>query len=186
VASLHCCAEYAADPTEQQVAAVRALLASPDVDLVLGHHAHVVQPMERVDEEWAAYGLGNHVAQHSTRGYATEDSMIARFTFTRGADGRFGVTRAEAIPVRIDLGADAVRVLPADTATRDRVAAVLGRRGAVAGGLEITAWRSPPGDRRRVTDAGRLPVRPEDGRPAGWRAGPPVAPPPGPPRCTAA
>lgn len=139
VASLHCCAEYAADPTTEQVAAVSALLASPDVDLVLGHHAHVVQPMQRVDGEWAAYGLGNHVAQHSTRGYATEDSMIARFTFTRGADGRFGVTRAEAIPVRIDLGADAVRVLPADTATRDRVAAVLGRRGAVADGLQITA-----------------------------------------------
>ena len=34
--------------------------------------------------------------------------MIARFTFTRGADGRFAVTSAEAVPLRIELGADAV------------------------------------------------------------------------------
>ena len=48
VASLHCCLEYDNDPTDAQVAAVRTLLASPDIDLVLGHHAHVVQPFEQV------------------------------------------------------------------------------------------------------------------------------------------
>jgi hypothetical protein len=62
---------------------------------------------------------------------------MARFTFTRGADGRFTVTRAEAVPLRIDLGADAVRVVPADPATFDRVAEVLDRRGAGAAGLDI-------------------------------------------------
>jgi poly-gamma-glutamate capsule biosynthesis protein CapA/YwtB (metallophosphatase superfamily) len=137
VASLHCCVEYRHDPTDEQVAAVRALLASPDVDLVLGHHAHVVQPFERIDGEWVAYGLGNSIAQHSTRGHPTEDSVLARFTFTRGADGRFAVSRAEAVPLRIELGADAVRVVPADPATFDRVAEVLGRRGAGAAGLGI-------------------------------------------------
>ena len=64
VASLHCCLEYDNDPTEAQVAAVRTLLASPDIDLVLGHHAHVVQPFEQIAGEWAAYGLGNHIAEH--------------------------------------------------------------------------------------------------------------------------
>ncbi|MBC8093117.1 MAG: CapA family protein [Pseudonocardia sp.] len=137
VVSVHCCREYDLEPSAEQVETVRALLASPDVDLVLGHHAHVVQPFERIDGKWAAYGLGNHIAQHSTRGYATEDSVIARFTFTRGADGRFTVTRAEAIPVGIELGDAAVRVVPADPATRDRVAAVLDSRGARTAGLEI-------------------------------------------------
>lgn len=137
VAAVHCCAEYDHDPTGPQVEAVRALLASPDVDLVLGHHAHVVQPFERIGGEWAAFGLGNSVAEHSTRGYDTEDSVIARFTFTRGADGRFTATRAEALPVRIDRGPASVRVVAADPATRARVAAVLDRRGAVADGLEI-------------------------------------------------
>ena len=137
VVSLHCCREYDHEPTAEQEAAVRTLLASPDVDLVLGHHAHVVQPFEQVGGEWVAYGLGNHLAQHATRGYDTEDSVIARFTFTRGDDGRFAVSRAEAVPVRIDLGEDAVRLLPADPATAARVAAVLDARGAVAAGLEI-------------------------------------------------
>jgi poly-gamma-glutamate synthesis protein (capsule biosynthesis protein) len=137
VASLHCCVEYDNDPTDAQVAAVRALLASPDIDLVLGHHAHVVQPFEQVAGEWAAYGLGNHIAEHSTRGHPTEDSVMARFTFTRGADGRFTVTTAEAVPLQIVVGADEVTVRPADPATYDRVAEVLARRGAVAAGLSI-------------------------------------------------
>jgi poly-gamma-glutamate synthesis protein (capsule biosynthesis protein) len=137
VVSIHCCAEYDHEPTAAQEQAVAALLASPDVDLVLGHHAHVVQPFAQVQGKWAAYGLGNALAQHATRGYDTEDSVIARFTFTRGDDRRFTVTRAEAVPVRIDLGADAVRLLPADPATTARVSAALDARGAVAAGLQI-------------------------------------------------
>jgi poly-gamma-glutamate synthesis protein (capsule biosynthesis protein) len=137
VASLHCCVEYAYDPTDAQVAAVHALLASPDVDLVLGHHAHVVQPFEQLAGEWAAYGLGNHIAEHATRGYPTEDSVLARFTLTRGDDGRFVVTAAEAVPLSIVFGGDRVTVRPADPATAERVAAVLDRRGAVSAGLDI-------------------------------------------------
>ncbi|TYP84944.1 poly-gamma-glutamate synthesis protein (capsule biosynthesis protein) [Blastococcus xanthinilyticus] len=136
VASLHCCLEYRHDPTPQQEVAVRTLLASPDVDLVLGHHAHVVQPFERIDGEWVAYGLGNHLAEHATRGYPTEDSVAARFTFTRGPDGRFTVTTAEAVPLRIEVGAG-VQVVPADPVSSARIADVLDSRGAVADGLVI-------------------------------------------------
>jgi capsule synthesis protein PGA_cap len=137
VAGRHCCVEYRNDPTDAQVAAVEALLAAPDVDLVRGHHAHVVQPLERIAREWAAYGLGNHVAEHATRGHPTEDAVAARFTVSRGDDGRFRVSRAEAAPFTIDLGADRVTVRPADAETFDRVSEVLGRRGGVAAGLSV-------------------------------------------------
>ncbi len=137
VASLHCCVEYDNDPTAAQEEAVRALLASPDVDLVLGHHAHVVQPFLQVDGEWAALGLGNHIAEHATRGYPTEDSVLARFTVTRGPDGRYAVTSAEAVPLQIALSDAAVTVQPADPSTYARVAEVLGRLGAVDSGLRI-------------------------------------------------
>lgn len=137
VASIHCCQEYDHEPTAAQQSAVATLLASPDVDLVLGHHAHVVQPFELIDGEWVAYGLGNSLAEHATRGYDTEDSVIARFTFTRGPGGRFTVTRAEAVPVSIVLGAESVRLLPADPVTTQRISATLDARGAVAAGLEI-------------------------------------------------
>ncbi|MCZ2807305.1 CapA family protein [Modestobacter sp. VKM Ac-2983] len=137
VASVHCCAEYDHAPTAAQEEAVRTLLASADVDLVLGHHAHVVQPFEQIDGEWVAYGLGNHLAEHATRGYDTEDSVIARFTFTRGEDGRFTVSQAEAVPVRIEVAVDAVRLVPADPESAARIGGVLDDRGAVAAGLAI-------------------------------------------------
>ena len=136
VASLHCCREYDHDPTDAQVAAVRTLLASPDIDLVLGHHAHVVQPFERVEGKWVAYGLGNFVAEMAKEG-DPYDEVAARFTFTRGADGRFAVTRAEAVPLHVDVLDGHVEVVPADPAAFQRVAEVLGRRGAVAAGLAI-------------------------------------------------
>jgi poly-gamma-glutamate synthesis protein (capsule biosynthesis protein) len=146
VASVHCCVEYVSDETAAQRAIARTLLASPDVDLVLGHHAHVVQPFERIGGKWVAYGLGNGLAEHSRPAHAgTEDSVIARFTFTC-ATGRCAATRAEAVPTRIVLAPDAVRVVPtgdatagADRASRDRVAEVVGRRGAGAAGLAVVA-----------------------------------------------
>jgi poly-gamma-glutamate capsule biosynthesis protein CapA/YwtB (metallophosphatase superfamily) len=137
IASVHCCTEYDPNPHPAQVAIAAALLASPDVDLVLGHHAHVVQPFERINGKWVAYGLGNHVAQQT--GEARNDSVIARFTFTPAGDGRFHVTVAEAIPTRIQRTADRVTVVLTDRGSRSfqRVAHALAQRGAVEAGLLI-------------------------------------------------
>jgi poly-gamma-glutamate capsule biosynthesis protein CapA/YwtB (metallophosphatase superfamily) len=96
IASVHCCTEYITHPTATQAAIAHALLAFPYIDLVLGHHAHVVQPFERNNGKWIAYGLGNHIAQQDLP--VTYDSVIARFTFTRDPDGRYRVSTAEAIP----------------------------------------------------------------------------------------
>jgi poly-gamma-glutamate capsule biosynthesis protein CapA/YwtB (metallophosphatase superfamily) len=112
IVSVHCCTEYNPDPNPTQLAIATALLASPDIDLVLGHHAHVVQPFERVNGKWVAYGLGNHVAEQS--GDARNDSVIARFTFTSTGDGQFRITLAEAIPTRIQRSANRVTVLMTD------------------------------------------------------------------------
>ncbi|MCW2743169.1 MAG: hypothetical protein JWR45_3591 [Blastococcus sp.] len=124
-------------PDVDRMPAVATLLASPDIDLVLGHHAHVVQPFEQIDGEWVAYGLGNSIAEHSTRRFPTEDSVMARFTFTRGEDDRFTVTAAEAVPLQIVLEEDEVTVQPAGQETSARVAEVLDRRGAAAAGLQM-------------------------------------------------
>jgi poly-gamma-glutamate capsule biosynthesis protein CapA/YwtB (metallophosphatase superfamily) len=141
VASIHCCVEYVSDETAAQRAIARALLASPDVDLVLGHHAHVVQPFEKIGGKWVAYGLGNSLAEHSRPAHAgTEDSVIARFTFTRGSDGRFAVTRAEAVPTRIVIGAQAVQVVPTGAAARTRRRGTGASRSSAAGARRPTAW----------------------------------------------
>jgi poly-gamma-glutamate synthesis protein (capsule biosynthesis protein) len=65
--------------------------------------------------------------------------VITRFTFTRGADGRFTVTLAEAIPTRIQRSANGVTVVPTepDSSSYNRVAKVLGQRHGLDAGLII-------------------------------------------------
>ncbi len=139
IASVHCCSEYDPEPSPAQDAIAAALLATPDVDLVLGHHAHVVQPLQSIGGKWVAHGLGNHLAQRSSRP-ATSDSVVVRFTLTRGPDGRFTTTRVEAVPTRIRTdgsGLAVVRTEPSDPA-HARVVDVLHRRGAADAGLVVT------------------------------------------------
>jgi poly-gamma-glutamate capsule biosynthesis protein CapA/YwtB (metallophosphatase superfamily) len=137
IVSVHCCTEYQADPQPAQLKIAAALLGSPDVDLVIGHHAHVVQPVERINGKWVAYGLGNHVAEQTSP--ATNDSVITRFTFTRGNDNHFTATAAEAIPTRIQHTNNGVVVMPTkpDDPSYRRVAQVLEMRGAVEASLQI-------------------------------------------------
>ncbi len=139
IASVHCCTEYQPDPGPAQTAIAAALLASPDVDLVLGHHAHVVQPIERMHGKWVAYGLGNHIAQQARP--ATYDSVIARFTFTRDRTGHYTVSTAEAIPTHIQPAGDGLAVVPTHPGepAYERVAEVVGRRGGADAGLVVTA-----------------------------------------------
>ena len=138
IASVHCCTEYTADPSSAQVAIAEALLASPDVDLVLGHHAHVVQPFERIGGKWVAYGLGNHIAQQILP--ATYDSVIARSTFTRGPDGHYAVSTVEAIPTHIQPAGDGLAIVPTHPGdpAYERVADVVTGRGGADAGLLVT------------------------------------------------
>lgn len=68
VVSLHDGVEYTTEPTEHQRETAKALARSRQVDLVIGHHAHVPQPVVRLaggpDREgmWVAYGLGNSLS----------------------------------------------------------------------------------------------------------------------------
>ena len=41
-----------------------------DVDLILGCHAHVVQPFQKINGKWVVYGMGNQIA---TQGFSKAD-----------------------------------------------------------------------------------------------------------------
>ena len=105
---------------------------------MIGHHAHVVQPFERIGGKWVAYGLGNHIAQQARP--APYDSVIARFTFTRDRTGHYMVAAAKAIPNHIRPAGDGLAVVPTHPGepAYERVAEVVGRRGDDAG-LVVTA-----------------------------------------------
>ncbi|HEX5995309.1 MAG TPA: CapA family protein [Jiangellales bacterium] len=117
IASLHWGTEYQHRPNPMQLHLARLLLGSPDIDLILGHHAHVVQPFERIGDKWVVYGMGNHVAwQHQSND--TRDGVLARMTFREVSPGRWRVVRAEALPTWMHL-ANPARLLYVPSALAD-------------------------------------------------------------------
>jgi poly-gamma-glutamate synthesis protein (capsule biosynthesis protein) len=103
IASIHWGIENQHEPTGEQREMARQILADPAVDLIVGHHAHVVQPFEKIGDKWVAYGLGNSVARHEEPRGDTEEGVIARFRFTKVETG-WRVDKAEYIPTLVDLG----------------------------------------------------------------------------------
>lgn len=103
IASLHWGIEDQHEPTAEQSEMAKQILADPAVDLIVGHHAHVVQPFQKFGDKWVAYGLGNSVAKHEEPRGTTEEGVIARFRFTK-SDVGWRVDKAEYIPTLVDLG----------------------------------------------------------------------------------
>lgn len=101
LAAMHAGEEYQAEPNQEQVDAAHALTSADAIDLVYGHHAHVVQPWEQVNGKWVAYGLGNMVANHEVDRRRAYEGVTARFTFTEEENGGFTVTEAEYIPTMV-------------------------------------------------------------------------------------
>lgn len=100
VVHVHWGHEYVHEPSPEQVALAEVLTASPDVDLVLGEHAHVVQPITRVNGKWVVYGMGNQVAQNESTRVATYEGITVDLELTERPDGSFRVTRAAYLPTQ--------------------------------------------------------------------------------------
>ena len=99
VLSLHWGEQYIHAPNWQQRELGPRLLASPDVDLVIGHHSHVVQPIDRIDGEWLVYGLGNLLSAQAAP--ARRDELLVRVEVTERVDGTFA-TDLHAVPLHLD------------------------------------------------------------------------------------
>jgi len=87
VVAMHAGEEYDHTPNLEQKDTAKALLADPDIDLVYGHHAHVVQPMEKINGKWAIYGLGNDIAAQLGSAPGVQQGLLARVQFSRDAAG---------------------------------------------------------------------------------------------------
>lgn len=108
VLSMHWGTNYTAEPDEMQIEMGPRLLASPDIDLILGHHTHVVQPVVEVGGEFLVYGLGNFLSNQSPETCTecplpTTDGVIVQFTVTEDeASGRWSVTEVGHTPTWVD------------------------------------------------------------------------------------
>ncbi|WP_329461759.1 CapA family protein [Streptomyces sp. NBC_01431] len=124
VVSVHWGTEWQTEPDEQQLTLGKALTASktggrPDIDLILGTHAHIPQPYEKVNGTWIVYGEGDQIAGEMFNETDARDdrgnmSSIARFTFAPPVKpgARWEVTKAEFVPQWIDVDLGRVMSLP--------------------------------------------------------------------------
>ena len=108
ILSLHWGTEYRRMPDPYQTDLGPHLLSSPDIDLILGHHAHVVQPVELIGDKYLVYGMGNFLSNQSPRWEegrsGTQDGVILQFTVTEDpTTGRWSVTSISHTPTRVNL-----------------------------------------------------------------------------------
>lgn len=135
VVSLHWGDQYVTEPNADQVALAKKLLASPDVDVILGTHVHVVQPCEKINGKFVFYGLGNFLSNQSPLVDAslrpeTQEGMIAQITLARDAAGK--VTQsASYLPTKVNLDGHVVEpaTKQSNPETFERVTTTLTARG---------------------------------------------------------
>ncbi|MFE2276158.1 CapA family protein [Streptomyces sp. NPDC059454] len=87
ILSIHWGMEHYNEPSVPQLDLAQRITEETGIDLVIGHHAHVVQPIQKLNGTWIAYGLGNQVARHSSPTGLTEEGVIGWFEFREAAEG---------------------------------------------------------------------------------------------------
>jgi len=106
VVSMHWGVEYQTAPTPEQQAQAQTLLASSDVDLILGDHVHVLQPVQKIGDKYVIYGLGNLLSNQSPAAGLTpntEDGAILTAQ-VRAQNGTASVERVTYTATYVEIG----------------------------------------------------------------------------------
>lgn len=82
--SMHYGSEYTHTPTFEQTE-IANYLASLDVDIVIGHHPHVIQPITYIDDTLVIYSLGNFLSGQI--GMNKQIGMLASLEVHKVVDG---------------------------------------------------------------------------------------------------
>jgi poly-gamma-glutamate capsule biosynthesis protein CapA/YwtB (metallophosphatase superfamily) len=106
VVSMHWGDQYVTRPNARQRELAQQLLASPDIDLIIGDHVHVVQPCEVINGKYVHYGMGNFLSnqspsQDSSLKVETEDGTLNTYTVQETSPGSFRTTAYEYTPTRV-------------------------------------------------------------------------------------
>jgi poly-gamma-glutamate capsule biosynthesis protein CapA/YwtB (metallophosphatase superfamily) len=102
VVNLHWGSEYVHDPNAQQLALARALMRRRAADVIVGQHAHVVQPIRRLAGRFVVFGEGNLLSYQTSRccPAAAQNGLIA-VIHARAVGGRARVTGVSYVPTRV-------------------------------------------------------------------------------------
>ena len=132
IVSLHWGNEDSAVPTEQQRQWANELTASGEIDLIVGAHSHVLQPIEQINGVWVLFGLGNFLSNMPTKASRPDegqDGAIVTVAMTRTANNRVTVSQPLVYPTWVDKKSDyTIRNLSADLAYASAEAAGIASR----------------------------------------------------------
>lgn len=112
VVSLHWGVEHSHVPSGSQRTLGETLMRSGAIDLIVGHHAHVIQPIRRPAGRWVAYGLGNSLSGMTASMFtpSVPDGVVLLATFERGPHG-WHVRRLRYAPTWVEPGSWVVRLV---------------------------------------------------------------------------
>jgi poly-gamma-glutamate synthesis protein (capsule biosynthesis protein) len=110
IASIHDGTEYVTKPTADQVAVMKALAKSGEIDFVIGAHAHVPQPIVKLPGGvggkgmWVAYGVGNMLSNQDASCCVaqTEAGELLTVTVSKHVGGPARVTDFQWTPITVD------------------------------------------------------------------------------------
>ena len=105
IVSMHWGNEMSHQLNSQQISVADALTKSGYVDLIVGHHAHVVQPIEKVNGVWVIYGMGNVLSNLPTDERwpaSSQDAGVFTINLRRNADGNISFDTPVVHPTWVD------------------------------------------------------------------------------------
>ena len=106
VVSMHWGTEPQHEPNDTQRSQAEALANSGLIDLIVGHHTHVLQPIEQVAGVWTVFGMGNSISNMPVGPYPPEsqDGVVVEVSFDVAPDGTVTVAKPVAYPTIVDKG----------------------------------------------------------------------------------
>ena len=107
VLSIHWGAEYRVEPTDHQRALAKELLVGDEIGLIVGTHAHVIQPVEFIGGNYVIYGLGNFLSNQSPQSCRScppesTDGVIVLVDLMEGESGAIEVAAISVVPTWVD------------------------------------------------------------------------------------
>ncbi len=123
VASLHWGLERHHEVRDEQLQLAEELSASGAFDLIVGHHAHVVQPVQRLHGVPVIFGLGNFLSNMTQP--ETSDGVIARVRAVRDPGASRWRMDVALTPTSVDLSTFAIRVVAPTDPSWQRTMAVM-------------------------------------------------------------
>ncbi|MEC7924233.1 MAG: CapA family protein [Actinomycetota bacterium] len=111
--------EYQVNPSAAQKELAESLLGSSSIDLIVGSHVHVVQPIGKFNEKYVIYGLGNFLSNQSANccPAASQNGVMVFVDIVGTEEDGFQVQNLTFEPTRVDRSD--YTIVPLSRAVRD-------------------------------------------------------------------